>query len=267
MAKVVELHPTEKEIEYHKNRIRPVFQARLKKENVEEEIEKVIQDCIKGWPSAPKSFAVRVSKRAKLYGVDGENKRFLLAKKERKILTPDERREQKIKKFADFIEPVIKKLNVRERKQFFNRLEFYMDEFEFNYSSDLSLLSQLILSEIYIQGLQLQLLKSDTTREKSDISRAITNFTSNVIDLQKRLGITREQRQKGMGGTEGSVAEISLKLDEKLKEREKQKIREEDRERMLYEAKLRRDDINKIPTDKRELAEILRREEEIESNV
>lgn len=269
-----ELHPTEEEIAYHKRELVPIIQARLGKEDVEEDVEKILQDCIKGWPKAPKSFAKRVQKRAKLYGTDGEGIDNLIQNKAgrpkgRKSPSKPRanptlsRMKARMEAFSKSYESFTKQLNEAQRAYFVDRLEFYIGEFDFNMSSDLSLLMQLIMDELHISELQVAMVTAEKTSEKISITKAINVLTENVIGLQKILGVTREQRQKGMSGKEGSIAQISMSYEEKLTAIEKIARKEEEQERLLLQAKIKRGDQNKIPDDKNELKQILDAEEEL----
>lgn len=265
MPKDKKLHPTEDEISFHKQRITPVIKARSKKDDVSNEVDSVIEDCINGWPNAPKSFANRITRRAKLYGIDGENTNNLKkpANKKKDIDGFLSRRSKKLEKFMALYDPFVKKLTKVQQDHFFERLSFYLNEFDFNLSSDLTLLLQLIVSEISVSDKQVKMLKEKDIKVQAAMSKFIMSINEEMLNLQKVLGITREQRQKGMGHAEGSISALAASVDEKIKNVGKIEAKEKEQEDLLMEAKMRRDDLNPIPDDPTELAEILKSEEEI----
>lgn len=133
---------------------------------------------------------------------------------------------------------IFKKLDDKEKEYWLEREKYYFDEFDFNKSSDFSILVGLIADEILMQRLKIRQLVSNT---KEDLSKQLSECQSRMINSQKILGITKVQRNLEGSRKEGSVAELSLSLDEKLKTREKEKNKERDLINELKEKKSQRD--------------------------
>jgi len=258
MAKPTKLHPTDEEIAFFREKLTPLFISRTGKEDVSKEVDAVIQDCIAGWERAPKSFADRISNRAKAYGIDGENLQPVVAKPKKK--------KSKLQIFTEMYTPFIKKVKAHHKKIFLDRLEYYLSEFDFNLSADLTLLLQLVMNEIHISEMQVEMFNAETPQERNALAKALKMLNENSVDLQETLGITREQRQKGMGSHEGSVAEIAVSLDEKLKKREVEKAKELEHEKVMLKLKEERNDYNEVPDDPVELAQILEQDAEIRTD-
>ena len=271
--KDTKLHPTKEEIAYHKSELIPIIRGRLGKEDVEDKVDDIIQSCIEGWPKAPKSFAARIQKRAKLYGTDGENLQSIVpAKKGRpagvsKVVnhTAEQRKSKRVEAFTKSYASFTERLNDVQKAYFADRLDFYLSEFDFNMSSDLSLLMQLIMNELHISELQIDMVKIEEARDKIKVANAIDTLTNNVINVEKILGITREQRQKGMGGKEGSVAQVSMLYEDKINKIELIKKREREQGKLLLDAKKKKGDINLIPESKQDLQDILNADEELQN--
>lgn len=259
MAKPVKLHPTEEEIEYYREILTPLFATRTGRADVFKEVDAALQDCIRGWEGAPKSFEARVRARAKLYGIDGEN----LKPVEAKIVIPVEDKKTRLEIFTEMYQPFIKKIKPVHRKIFLDRLEYYLTEFDFNLSADLTLLLQLVMNEIHISEMQVEMFNADGPAERSALAKALKMLNENSVDLQQTLGITREQRQKGMGSKEGSVADAALSLDIKLKAQAQKNKMDLEREKLLLKLKSDRNDFNDVPDDPVELATILEMDSEI----
>ena len=274
MAKIEELHPTQDEIDYWKEQVRPIFELRLGTENtdkVDKAIEDVIEKAKSGWPKAPKSFATRVRNAAKDWGVDGENKKHLVQNKNKGYKVSKKykdtvlaRRERELEAFLELYDGFTEKLEEKDKKYFRNRVKYYMREYRFNMSSDLPLLLELIAEELLHRRIMVDVAAENDLSDVNKLSKTLKLVTESMREIQKVLGITRQQRQKALGGTEGSVAEVSMLLEEKKKKIEAIEKEEKEQERILMQAKLNRDDINSIPDDQNELKRILSRTEDIE---
>jgi len=273
-GKIVELHPTAEEIEHWRDQIRPLYEIRLGEGNVraiEETMAKAIEKAKTGWPGAPKSFSSRVRSISKSWGTDGENEKNLkqnvnaIEKEQKKIRdTVLARRERELDAFMDLYNGFTKELNPDDEKYFHNRVRYYMREMRFNMSSDLPLLLELIAEELLHRRIMVEVAKGKDLSAVATLSKMLKLITENMSNIQKTLGITRQQRQTALGGTEGSVAEVSMLLDDKRKTITKIETEEKRQEELLMQAKKARGDINPIPDDPSELRRILTRTEAIE---
>lgn len=274
-GKVVALHPTSEEVEHWRDQLRPLYEIRLgegKVTEIEEAITKAIEKAKVGWPGAPKSFAARVRNASKKWGVDGENTKNLknneatIEEKERKKVqdTVLKRRQRELDAFMSLYDGFTKSLETEDEKYFHSRVRYYMREMRFNMSSDLPLLLELIAEELLHRRIMTKVATSEDLSAIATLSKMLKLITENMSNIQKTLGITRQQRQSALGGTEGSVAEVSMLLDEKKKSIAKIEKEEKRQEDILMQAKKASDDINKIPDDPAELRRILTRTEAIE---
>jgi hypothetical protein len=123
------------------------------------------------------------------------------------------------------------------------------------------------MNEIHISEMQVEMFNAETPADRNSLAKALKLLNENSVDLQEALGITREQRQKGMGSKEGSIADISVSLDEKLKKQAQRNKENKEREELLLKLKHERNDFNAVPNDPVELAGILQQESDIRSNV
>lgn len=271
---IIELHPSDDEIAIWKEELDSIVRDRKKKlsdEEVAQEIEIIIAKAKKGWKKAPKTFSGRVRNIAKTWGKEtsGRKKKKEDSKKDELYINKDRetilgKRKKEIAKFLEFYSEFIESLSEGEKDYFSERVKFYLKEFKFNMSSDLPLLLELITMEMVHRRLMTTLASSEDNKEIKSSASLMKSIVADMSSIQATLGITRIQRQKAMGGTEGSVAEVSVLLEKKKKQLAKIKEEEEKQEELLMQAKISRSDLNPIPDDKEELRNVLKKAEEIE---
>jgi len=274
---ITPLHPTQDEQDYWAEQIKPIFERRFGKDNqdkVDEAVLDVIEKAKAGFANAPKTFSGRVRMLSKDFGVQGRAKKQQKKAKKTKKVQKDARRdtmlarrEREVAEFMKLYEGYTKELSKLDRDYFKERINYYMREIRLNMSSDLPLLLQLITLELTHRKLMVQMAEADETNLKalSDITKVLNLATENMSDVQKTLGISRQQRQKAMGGSEGSVAEISITLEDKKKKIAQIEREEREQEELLLEAKMSTGDLNEIPSDPAELRQILNNAEAIEA--
>ena len=132
-----------------------------------------------------------------------------------------------------------------DEKEYLNlRREYYTDEYDLDNYGDQALLEIVLLEELRLYRIKNDLEKNPSLR--TDYSDHLGKTRKNLVDALKALGITREQRQLEQKIPKGSVANLSAKFEEKLKEMKK--IREEDLkdERLLLKYKAQKEAVNKI---------------------
>lgn len=98
---------------------------------------------------------------------------------------------------------------------FYNRRKsMYLREFEFNSSSDLSLLEAVLSDEILLR----RLTNAQLQGKKDFVDRNIDEIQKRLRETQKSLGVTRAQRVADDTNQKGNVAQLSESLDKKLQE-------------------------------------------------
>lgn len=278
MAKAIELHPTEEELAYWKGQISNHCVSILglsSQEEIEKRTQDVLNKAISGWERAPKTFSARVRNLTKNWGVSGENKdklkpiRDQLAGKETKNDQRMRRKESELNTFLELYDGFASQLAEADRRYFDRRVRYYLGEFNFNMSSDLPLVLELVTEELLHRRVMTQMATQTedftASLEASSIySRVLKQITENMSNIQKILGITRQQRQTALGGTEGSVSEISVKLEEKKKNIAKIRAEEKKQEETLMNAKIERGDLNQLPEDPETLRALISASEDIE---
>jgi hypothetical protein len=278
MAKLVELHPTEEELQYWRGQISNHCVSILglsSQEEIDKRTQDIINRAISGWSRAPKTFSARIRKLTKDWGTNGENKENLKPVQDQlsgKIGKDDQslrRKESELNTFMELYEGFANQLPVHDKTYFDRRVRYYLTEFNFNMSSDLPLVLELITEELLHRRVMAQMATqhedfTESLEASAIYSKVLRNITENMSNIQKTLGITRQQRQTALGGTEGSVSEISMKLEEKKKSIEKIRAEEKKQEETLMRAKIERGDINQLPEDPDMLKALINAGEEIE---
>ena len=218
-------------------------------EKIEKKVNKIISDCQKGWRNAPNNFETRMSMKASM----NPNSRANLKKgpydgvqpkdPERKVLDVENPNDLSIEKLAR-VEDI---LSEPEKEFLFNRRTAYLDEFDFNKSSDEPLLQQLLIQELMLNRLNMKQLIGGVV----NYNRFYAEIQQNIMELQERLGITREQRAGELSNVEGNVAELALMLDEKIKKIEEREQEYGKEEQVMLEDKKQRPPNNFLPPEEK----------------
>jgi len=124
------------------------------------------------------------------------------------------------------------------------RRSHYTDEYELDQSGDQALLEIVLLTELRLYRISQDVSKNPSLRV--DYSGQIDKIERNLVSALKALGITREQRQMEQKVPQGSVANLSLKFEEKLKELRKVKEEEITVEKLLTLIKSQKETVNKV---------------------
>lgn len=112
------------------------------------------------------------------------------------------------------IRKILESLDPSERRFWKERKVKYENEFNFNESSDRSLLFQLITEELIQQRLMIKKLTDPEAATDSEM----TNSMARLQKCMESLGITRKQRQAAKEDTiEGSISKLAGELDKKIK--------------------------------------------------
>lgn len=225
-----------------------------------QQIANVIEECKKGWPCASKTFIKRVEWKTK-WNTASLATRF---DSEDTYFNAKQVQLQKDLKSADkdlfpgvSASDLRKTLQPEERKFWQEREAFYKKEFEFNLSSDWSLLLQVLLEELT----QYRLVRRRMIDPFDDIEFPLSESYKRLINAQKALGITREQRENSANETEGNIAQASVLYEEKIKFIEKIRTRDQIEEMAMMAKKTSGDSLKLVPED---LANILARAAEAE---
>lgn len=208
--------------------------------DIPERVNKIIEASLEGWERAPKTFLSRVKVRlgGKAYsswakrrdeinkkksleneGYSAEQIIEILArerfdKKDKKKLVQDLHIEAEPENTVVYGSSIFDFLSPEEKK-FWRKREFeYRNEFEFNTSSDLVLLEEVIYNEILIRRLRIAKITGENLDKVKGLSEK--DLIDNHRTASDKLGILRVQRIQLDQNIEGNVSEISVLLDEKL---------------------------------------------------
>jgi hypothetical protein len=232
---------------YYKNN--PQFLKNGK--TIEEKIEEVMEACKKGWDCAPKNFIKRVEWKTKWnctavqqrfdYKENYSNAKQIQLQKDLKTATKNKNLYP-----GGSGTDMRKMLTIPEEKKFWiEREEYYRDEFDFNNSSDYPLLLQLLLEELT----QWRLARRRIINPDDEVEFLITQSYKRLIDAQKALGITREQREGSNKETEGNIAQLAKLYEEKKEYIEKIKERDRLDEELKMQMHLNKKGLDYLPSD------------------
>jgi len=154
-----------------------------------------------------------------------------------------------------------------EKKFIDERVKKYLNDYEFNESSDISLLRQLVSAE-YIAA-RLEFAQRQDWKHPQKYSPALQNIENRMMKLMERLGIARFQRDDELDLSQSNIAELALSLDVK-----KQKAREfENKDQKEYDMfvdlreKQGRHEVNVVPDSEYDsLEKKMENEDEIDPN-
>jgi len=133
---------------------------------------------------------------------------------------------------------------VDEQDYLKTRRKLYGDEYELDRSGDQALLEVVLLEELKLYRIRKDIERNPTL--KTDYSEAITKTTKNLVSAQKALGIARIDRLLEQKVPQGSVANLSLKFEEKVKELRRVREEEIGDEKLLMKIKEQREIVNKV---------------------
>lgn len=224
----------QKELEDTRAELREFYLKRGYQGDIELKIEYVIRGCIEGWNRCPKTFQQRVDKKTQrntqawtYIEQHNADKRKVREEKLRMDDVSDEvLKEEGLDKRPDSkysetllggitLDDLFKAaaLGEEERLFYLEREKAYRSEFDFNISSDEAILQQLITDEVIMRRVRYAMLKGkDITTEV-----AVDKLSNRIRENQIKLGITREQRERERSGTGGNIAEVSVRLESRLK--------------------------------------------------
>lgn len=206
--------------------------------------EKIVLDCESGWKRCPKDFQQRIRLKS---GWDSPNR----ARKSASIQDKSKDNSKDVRNNTSL--QILEFLTEDEQKFFDGRIKEYIRDFDFNSSSDMPLVERLVVEEIMHKRLTiLQLDIISGKRLKNNINAdAVTSSLNDVhkrmIDLQKQLGISRQQRADELNKGAHSIAEMSYALDEKLKKFPELRRQLFDEEQKFYAEKMLEEPINPVP--------------------
>jgi hypothetical protein len=217
--------------------------------SIEDQINNIIEECKNGWVCCPKTFIKRVEWKTKW---NSSALRTRLDYQDSYYNAKQIQLQKDLKKTEDSgLYPGVsaislrKKLNPEERKFWQEREAYYRKEFEFNDSSDWSLLMQVLLEELT----QKRLVERRLADPYDDIEFPLSESYKRLLNAQRALGITRDQRENAANETEGNIAQLSVIFEEK--EKLIGKIRERDRieEEAMMAKKNNGDALSLLPED------------------
>jgi hypothetical protein len=132
-----------------------------------------------------------------------------------------------------------------EKEFISRRLEKYFEEYEFNKTSDITLLRQLISLE-YI-ALRLEYAQRQNWRTPMKYNTALQSIENRMMKLMEKFGVARFQREDEIGEAT-NIAELAMSYDSKKKRAEEEKMK--DRFEIEQFMKLRKergyDEVNEI---------------------
>lgn len=252
----------------------------------------VIEACRIGWRNAPKTFFERVRTKAKFRHAGGANLRsygqmtatkaagdLAIADTANKYLPRLPPSEEIIDHLGR--EKILRTLKPHDKKFWRQREEYYRREFEFNSSSDFTLLIEVISNELKISKVhQMEFEELEKIPVKDDpttgpdpqrllaFSKMTAEAHKQLQDSLKALGVTRDQRKAELDTSDGDLASLSMSLDKKLKMEEAIDAAHREEENEGLKRKYLRGDVyvveglpraihNRIP-DSEETAEIIK---------
>lgn len=206
-AEIKSLPMSKEQIEYWTQVLEQHYSknATMSQEEIKDTIEKVLQDVMRGWPRAAGTVEARIKVKT------GFNKQ-----KDFTDLQPEQAKQLDVTKPKQSSKSSIRKeLDKSEQNWWDERFASYIEEFEFNKSSDVPMIEQILVEELIQKRLSIKQL-ANGDKVDSVISKIMTESLKRMHDLQTKLGITREQRSGEMSDIDGNVAGLSITLEEKL---------------------------------------------------
>jgi hypothetical protein len=190
------------------------------KEKIEEDVEKKLKKAIGGWRTAPKTFESRIRV---LFGLDPNWEPISKKTANRKRIPDPNVSPHAVENSGEILDGLSKS----EKNFLHNRLSKYKKEFEFNESSDMPMVLQLIYEEIY----QRRMIQAKMKNFALGIDKEMTESNKRLASIQRDLGITRKQRQDAQTDIDGSVSVLAEQISKKFRmiaEINAQQLMEED---------------------------------------
>lgn len=197
----------------------------------------VLESCKKGWRNSPLTFEGRVSfkinniKRVKNWGHKRKKEKAEEIARENIItdameLQKDQNSDKEKSSLDKYIDTqlgrsaILGSLSEKDRRFFEQRERYYRTEFEFNNSSDFSMLLEVIADELKIQKIhemEFEELKEDNPRQDRllGFSRMVTDAHQRLERSLRGLGVTRDQRKDELNKAEGDIAQLVLAYEKK----------------------------------------------------
>jgi len=220
----------------------------LDEKDIELKIKEIIDICQNpdayGWKRPPADFDKRFdSKTGKLLR---ENR---WEKKTKKKTKKKNKKNVYVKSGFDVDHSIAKEIidlgvfDENEQKIIKDLSKKYQEEFTFNTTSDRVLLKDLILTEIKLLRFNKQVLQPDYVTKKNDIDIK-DKLENSILNIQKHLGITRQQRDAHLEKSAKSISELSVTLEEKLKNIEEEEEKDLQEELRFNQERIQRAPIN-----------------------
>lgn len=198
----------------------------------------VLESCKVGWRNAPHSFKTRVDFKIKNVGRMqnwGANRKKEKAEEVQReniineaidIQEKQNEPEKKKTKLDEYIDTqlgraaIVSSLSEKDRKFFEQRERYYRSEFEFNNSSDFSLLIEVIADELKIQKIhemEFEELKQDIPSHGKlmGLSKMVTEAHQRLERSLRGLGVTRDQRKDELDKAEGDITQLVIQYEKK----------------------------------------------------
>jgi hypothetical protein len=206
----IDLSETQYDIWYPK--LSEFFKSKngMSETEVSEKVKGILEEAQAGWPRAPLDIETRIKMKSGYQWVSHNN----LRPNADKIPNVMNHRE-KVKKTIQELFQLENHLSVKEQEWFNQRKREYEEEFEFNKSSDVPLLFQLVVEELTQRRVAGMILSNPQNADT--YSKFMTESLKRLQDTQVKLGITREQRSDLLDNRAGDVSSLSVDIDRKIK--------------------------------------------------
>lgn len=185
-------------------------------ETIESKISEVIERCSIGWSFCPRTFIKRVENSTK-WNTNSLKTRFDYSPSyynAKQLQMQDDINKNSKNLYPGMSAAELRKLlGPEERKFWAERENKYRTDYELNDSSDWSLLLQVLLEELTHK----RLVQRRMVDPRENLDDALDASGKRLLMAQKALGITREQRESASNETEGNIAQLVVKYEEKVK--------------------------------------------------
>jgi hypothetical protein len=210
----------QEEVEKLRNYLVKYFKYKGFEGSITEHIDSVFERALKGWPRAAKDFETRVrtivgNGNLKAYDrIVNDQKESVHEKKEIELVAKKEISDQPLGNVFDI--SYYDHLDGEEKKYWIKREKDYRKEFDFNESSDRTLLEEVLYNEVLLRRIRINKLTGDYADKVKGLNEK--RLMDSIREAMDKLGILRVQRISLDKNIEGNVGELSLLLDEKLDE-------------------------------------------------
>lgn len=191
--------------------------------DIEKKVNDIIDQCLYGWYRSPKSFEDRI--RAKI----GRNSVLFRNNIDENRISPDYDGSDSKSKTSYITDQINSKLTFTERKFLQDREKEYRQDYEFNNSSDLILLNEILVDELVLNRLQKERILSN---DHSRLETRIEKVQKRITDKMDKLGILRSQRADRDFGADGNISQLSTLVEEKINQISKLKDARERKKKM-----------------------------------